>query len=185
MYQNFFIVPYLYEAQRVSDDSTPIIRSLKLHWQPLVFHMWKVVGRVVGGLGQAQCTWQCPPTVRPTTFHIWKTRGCQCSFRLLMMGGESPETRASYKYGIIKILIHCCILLDFSLWSQYLNYTAVQAWHHATVHVPNLKYSSLLNFTNFQYLRSGIFNEMQEDELYMYTWLYRVFQKELYNFESV
>jgi hypothetical protein len=56
------------------------------------------------------------PTTSPTTFHIWKTRGCQCRFRLLMMGGVSPETCwASYKYGIIKILIHCCILLDFSL----------------------------------------------------------------------
>jgi len=32
-----------------------------------------------------------------------KTRGCQCSFRLLMMGGVSPETYwGSYKYGIIK-----------------------------------------------------------------------------------
>jgi len=30
-------------------DTPPIIRSLKLHWQPLVFHTWKVVGRVVGG----------------------------------------------------------------------------------------------------------------------------------------
>jgi hypothetical protein len=31
-----------------------------------------------------------------------------------MMGGVSPETCwASYKYGIIKILIKCCILLDF------------------------------------------------------------------------
>ena len=48
MYQNF-IVPYLYEAQHVSGDTQPIIRSLKLHWQPLVFHTWKVVGRVVGG----------------------------------------------------------------------------------------------------------------------------------------
>jgi hypothetical protein len=37
MYQNF-IIPYLYEAQHVSDDTPPIIRSLKLHWQPLVFH---------------------------------------------------------------------------------------------------------------------------------------------------
>ena len=27
-----------------------------------------------------------------TTFHVCKTRGCQCSFRLLMMGGVSPET---------------------------------------------------------------------------------------------
>jgi hypothetical protein len=45
--------------------------------------------------------WQHPPTTRPTTFHACKTRGCQCSFRLLMMGGVSPETCwASYKYQI-------------------------------------------------------------------------------------
>jgi hypothetical protein len=45
MYQNF-IIPYLYEAQHVSGDTPPIIRSLKLQWHPLVFHTWKVVGRV-------------------------------------------------------------------------------------------------------------------------------------------
>ena len=88
--------------------ATPsIIRSLKLHWQSLVFHTWKVVGRVVGG--------QRPPTSRPTAFHVWKTRDCQCSFRLLMMGGVSPETCwASYKYGIIKfwyIVASCWIFL--------------------------------------------------------------------------
>ena len=33
-----FIIPYLYETQHVSGDTPPIIRSLKLHWQPLVFH---------------------------------------------------------------------------------------------------------------------------------------------------
>ena len=33
MHQNF-IIPYLYEAQQVSGDTPPIIRSLKLHWQP-------------------------------------------------------------------------------------------------------------------------------------------------------
>jgi len=54
MYQNV-IIPYLYEAQHVSDDTPPIIRSLKLHWQPLVSHTWKVVGRVVGGRCQEQC----------------------------------------------------------------------------------------------------------------------------------
>jgi hypothetical protein len=65
-------------------------------------------GHVVGGRCQAHWAWQrppttSPPTTRPTTFHIWKTRGCQCSFRFLMMGGVSPETCwASYKYGIIK-----------------------------------------------------------------------------------
>ena len=44
-----FIIPYLYEAQHVSGDTPPIIRSLKLHWQPLVLHTWKVVGHVVAG----------------------------------------------------------------------------------------------------------------------------------------
>jgi len=52
VYQNF-IIPYLYEAQHVSGDTVPLIRSLKLHWQPLVFHTWKVVGHVVGGCCQA------------------------------------------------------------------------------------------------------------------------------------
>jgi len=54
MYQNF-IIPYLYEAQHVAGDTPPIIRSLKLHCQPLVFYTWKVVGRVVGVRCQAQC----------------------------------------------------------------------------------------------------------------------------------
>ena len=111
-----FIIPYLYETQHVSGDTPPIIRSLKLHWQPLVLHTWKGVGRVVGGRCQAQCPWQRPPTTRPTTFYVWKTRGCQCSFRPLIMGGVSPETCwASYKYGIINFdtLLH---LVGFSLW---------------------------------------------------------------------
>jgi hypothetical protein len=63
MYQNF-IIPYLYKVQRVSGDTPPIIRSLKLHWQPLVFHTRKVVGRGVGGHCQAQYV---PDNVRLTT----------------------------------------------------------------------------------------------------------------------
>jgi len=114
MYQNF-IIPYLHEAQHVSGDTPPIIRSLKVHWKPLVFRMWKVVGRVIGGRCQVHCTWKCPPTTRPTTFHVWKTRGFQCTFRFLMVGGVSPETYwALYKYGIIKlwyIVAFCWIFL--------------------------------------------------------------------------
>ena len=80
-------------------DTPPIIRSLKLHWQPLVFHTCKVVGRVVGGRCQANV--QQLHVHQPSTYK--KTRGCQCSFRPLMMGGVSPKTCwASYKYGIIK-----------------------------------------------------------------------------------
>ena len=64
---------------------------------------------------QAHCAWQCPPTTRPTTFHVWKTRGCQCSFGLLVMGGVLPKTCwASYKHGIMKfwyIVVSCWIFL--------------------------------------------------------------------------
>ena len=42
-----FIIPCLYGPQHVSGDTPPIIRSTKLHWQPLVLHTWKVVGRIV------------------------------------------------------------------------------------------------------------------------------------------
>jgi hypothetical protein len=48
MYQNFIIL-YLYEAQHVSGDTPPIIRSLKFHWHSLAFYRLMVVGRVVGG----------------------------------------------------------------------------------------------------------------------------------------
>jgi hypothetical protein len=42
----------LNEAQHVSGDTQPIIRSLKLHNQPLVLYKWKVVGRAVVELCQ-------------------------------------------------------------------------------------------------------------------------------------
>jgi len=55
--------------------------------------------------------WTLSGLTHPTTFHVRKTRGCQCSFRLLMMGCVSPETCwASYKCGIIKhlyIVVSC------------------------------------------------------------------------------
>jgi len=103
--------------QHVSGDTPPIIRSLILHRQPLVLHTWKVVGcAVVGHCQVAYATWQCPTTARLTTFHVCKTRGCLCSIRLPMIGGVSPETCwAPLKIRNNKILIHCCILLGFSL----------------------------------------------------------------------
>jgi hypothetical protein len=55
-----FIIPYLCEAQHVSGDTPPIIRGLKLHWQPLVFHTWKVAGHVVGGRVQQPFTYEKP-----------------------------------------------------------------------------------------------------------------------------
>jgi hypothetical protein len=90
-----------------------------------------VIRLVVGGCCQAQCAWQRPPTTRPTAFLVQKTRGCRCSFRLLMMGGVLPETCwASYKYGIIKFwytVAPCCI---FSLWNElwWTGWRGVKCW---------------------------------------------------------
>jgi hypothetical protein len=44
----------LNEAQHVSGNTLPMIRSLKLHKQPLVLHMWKVVGHAA--VGRCQVT---------------------------------------------------------------------------------------------------------------------------------
>jgi hypothetical protein len=84
MYQNF-IIRYLYKAQHVSGDTPPIIRSLKHHWQPIVFHTWKVVGRAVGGCCQAHTqhvSGDTPPIIKslklhwqPLVFHTWKVVG--------------------------------------------------------------------------------------------------------------
>jgi hypothetical protein len=70
MYQNI-IIRYLYEARHVLGDAPLIIRSSKLHWQPLVFHMWKVGRRVVGGLCQAQYV---PDNVHQLHIHQPPTR---------------------------------------------------------------------------------------------------------------
>jgi hypothetical protein len=53
---NILLLLIVNEAQHVSRDTPPIIRSLNLRKQPLVLHTWKVVGRAVA-------------TARPTTFH--------------------------------------------------------------------------------------------------------------------
>jgi hypothetical protein len=63
--------------------------------------------------------WQRPKPTRPATFYVWKTRGCQCSFMLLVMGGVSSETCwASYKYGIIKFWY-----MVASCWISFMNCT--------------------------------------------------------------
>jgi len=55
------------------------------------------------------------------TLTVCKIRGCYCSFRLLMMGGVSPETCwASYKYEIkFSYTIASC-------WIFYVNYTMMR-----------------------------------------------------------
>jgi hypothetical protein len=57
MYQ-IFISPYLYEAQHVSRNTPPIIRSLKLHWQP----RFCIHGRLLDALSDQQPHIQQPYT---------------------------------------------------------------------------------------------------------------------------
>jgi hypothetical protein len=57
VYQNF--IPYLNEARHVSGDTPPIIRSLKLHKQPLVLHS------TAEGCRTCSC-WTLPGSVRDT-----------------------------------------------------------------------------------------------------------------------
>ena len=71
----------LNEAQHVSDDTLPIIRSLKLHKQPLILHTWKAVGRAVAGCCQVAYG-DTPPIIRslklykqPLVLHTWKAVG--------------------------------------------------------------------------------------------------------------
>ena len=58
-----------------------IIGSLKLHWQPLVFHTWKVVGRVVGGRCQANTAHHQEPKTALAASGFAYVEGCwTCSW---------------------------------------------------------------------------------------------------------
>jgi len=86
---------------------------LQLHQQHLVFVTPLLLPAAIAA-GSSSC-WTLSASSNYTANNPprMRTRGCECSLRLLMMGSVSPEKCwASYKYEI-KILIHCCILLDF------------------------------------------------------------------------
>jgi len=84
---SILLILILNEAQHVSGDTPPIIRSIKLHRQPLVLHTWKVVGRAVVGRCQVAYATQhvscdTPPIIRsiklhrqPLVLHTWKVVG--------------------------------------------------------------------------------------------------------------
>ena len=61
----------LNEAQHVSDDTPPIIRSLKLHKQPLDLHTWKVVGHAV--VGRCQVAYALLFLILNEAQHVWST----------------------------------------------------------------------------------------------------------------
>jgi len=49
MQQYIIILLFHIYMKLIMYDTPPTIKSLKLHWQHLAFHTWKVVGRVVCG----------------------------------------------------------------------------------------------------------------------------------------
>ena len=55
MQQCIKILFHIYYVAHIASGDTPLItRSLKLHWQPLLFHTWKVVGSVSGVKNRAK-----------------------------------------------------------------------------------------------------------------------------------
>jgi len=63
---NVLLFLILNEAQNVSGEPPPMIRSLNLHTQPLFLHKWKIVWcAVVGRCHVAYVTWQYPTTAKP------------------------------------------------------------------------------------------------------------------------
>jgi hypothetical protein len=105
-----FYYSILYKAQHVSDDTPPIIRSLKLHWQALIFHMWKVVGCVrhsmycawhVHQLHIQQPSMHAKPKAANAVLGSWWWEVCRL---------KHVELHITWNN---KILIHWCILLDF------------------------------------------------------------------------
>ena len=74
----------LNEAQHVSGDTPPIIRSLKLYKQPLVLHRWKVVGRADVG--------RCQVAYADNVFGSWRWAVCR-----------PKHVELNLKWGIIKL----------------------------------------------------------------------------------
>jgi len=135
---------YLETALHVTGGtSTHHQERKRLYLQHLVFVTSLLLPAAIaaGRRCQAQCAWQHLPSTRPTTFHVWKTRGCQCSFRLLVMGGVSPETCwGSYKYGIINFdtLLHLVgfFFMNSTMMHGSTNIKEICSQHHVPVSLP-------------------------------------------------
>jgi len=109
-----FIIPYLYEAQHISGDTPPIIRSLKLQWQPQVFHTWKVVCTCTCVV--VLCSWSGRPA-RSRTQHDYPhdtkvtPEATTAVIELLMINGKTPETCWALNKRQDNKLKNCCIWL--------------------------------------------------------------------------
>jgi len=121
-----FITCCLCVAQHVSGISPPVIRSIQLHYKPLVLPLegsgWSIVGH---GLADHD----------------------------LMTGGETPETRwATHKRQVIN-LWNCCILLVelFELHNDALTCER-QGCNYISLHALN----SITNITIWAYRSSGM-----------------------------
>ena len=132
----------LNEAQHVSDDTPPIIRSLKLHKQPLDLHTWKVVGHAVVGrcqvayallfliLSEAQHVLSDTPSIirslklhkQPLDLHTWKVVGhavvrrCQVAYALLFLILNEAQHVLSDTPSIIRSLKLHKQPLDLHTW---------------------------------------------------------------------
>ena len=101
------------------------------------------------------CSWTLSSNHTSNTLPRMQTRGCHCSFRLLMMGSVSPETCwASYKYGIINFdtLFHlvgffCMNFVNTELW-QMVSFLFIYISHYNRMVRPKFIFYGLL-YKNF------------------------------------
>ena len=124
VYQIFFIISYFKWSSACLGGHTAHHQETKTAQAASVLH------NTVERCRTCSC-WTFSGSVRylttsnvqqPSTV-LCKTRGCLCSFRLLMMDGVSRETCwASFKIRDNKILINCCILLGFPVRIELLMY---------------------------------------------------------------
>ena len=95
VYHNF-IIPYLNEAQHVLGDTPPIIRSLKLHKRTLPDSVQQPLVR--------QPSTYAKPEAACAVLGSWWWAACRPN-----------HVELKFKIWNNKIVIHCCILLHFSV----------------------------------------------------------------------
>ena len=115
----FILLAFIFVVSILFLIISPNVICILLGWDGcgLVSYLLEIYYQNVRSYGAgAYATRQRPTTARPTTFHVCKTRGCVCSFRLLMMGGCRPKhVKLHLKQGIIKfcntvascLVFHC------------------------------------------------------------------------------
>jgi len=121
------------------------------------------------------------PSQRPATKNVCKTRACNSSFELLMMGGVSSETCWAFKKHLTNKCYYTVASCWFFLWDLY--YDAWIHEHEVNRFVQYLLFASLKHALcctrSTSVLNHGSWAEPQEAEKHVivYTWTIKTCNK--------